>query len=67
MYNLGYFNYVLDYDDTVDPVKLILAFMAMKIRIEEVRRNHNSSLHGTKGRWFVDDIKEGIADIKDIF
>lgn len=60
-------NYVLSFDDTVDPTELILAFMAIRIRSEEIRRNHTPINHGTKGRLLIDDIKDTIGDIKDIF
>ena len=61
VYSLGFFNFVMDYETTVDPVGLILAFMAIKIRAEEVKRNHQ---HGHKGSLWIEDV---IADIKDVF
>ena len=61
-YSLGFFNFVLDYDDTVDPVELLLCFMAVKIRIEEVKINHKHSGRGDS-LW----IEDVIADFKDIF
>lgn len=59
-YSLKYFHFVFDYDSSVDPVELILAFMAIKIRLEEEKVNHHNADKGT----FID---EAIADIKDIF
>ncbi len=61
VYSLGYFNFVIDYETTADPVAIILAFMAIKIRLEEVKRNHH---RGYKGRLWIDEV---IADIKDVF
>ena len=61
VYSLGYFNYVFDYEEIVDPVEIILAFMTVKIRTEEVKRNRQK---GHKGGLWIEDV---IADIKDVF
>ena len=61
VYSLGYFNFVMDYEKTVDPALLLLEFMAIKIRIEEVKINHQ---HKHKGSLWIEDV---IADIKDVF
>ena len=60
VYSLGFFNFVMDYIPTVDPVLLLLEFMAIKIRFEEVKRNHEFD---KKGLW----IDHLIADVKDVF
>lgn len=41
IYAFGYGNFALDYDESVDPVELLLSFMAIKIRAEELKVNHN--------------------------
>ncbi len=61
VYSLGFFNFVMDYEDSLDPVELILSFMAVKIRIEELRENHR---HGYKGGSMIVDM---IDDLRDIF
>ena len=61
VYNVGNSTYVMDYEKTVDPAMLLLEYMAFKIRIEEVRRNHH---HGHKGSLWIEDV---IADIRDVF
>ncbi len=61
VYSLGNCTFVIDFIETVDPVGIILAFIAIKMRREEVKRNHQ---HGYKGSLWID---EAIADIKDIF
>lgn len=66
-YSLGSRNFVLDYDDTVDPTELLLAFMAIKIRAEEVMRNHQHPRPGHKGQPVFADLRDFIDDMKDIF
>lgn len=65
-YALGHRNFVLDYDDTVDPAELILSFMAIKIRIEEVLRNHHRN-YGGRGQQPFSGLIDFIDDLKDIF
>lgn len=60
-YSLGFFNFVFDYDDTVDPAEMILTFMAIKIRIEEERYNHRKTGIGHL------EIDDAIGDLLDIF
>lgn len=61
VYGLGFSNFVMDYVDSLDPVELILTFMAVKIRLEEVKENHRYTYRNS---LLIDDI---IADLKDIF
>ena len=65
-YSLGSRNFVLDYDDTVNPAELILSFMAIKIRAEEVKRNHHHDFGG-KGQPPFAGVIDFIDDLKDIF
>lgn len=60
VYSLGFFNFVMDYEASMNPAGFILAFMAIKIRQEELHRNHHKG-HNPLG------IEEDIAYIKDIF
>lgn len=62
VYSFGNFNFVLDYDKTVDPALLLLEFMAIKIRMEEFKRNHQNA--DKKSSTWIDNV---IADIKDVF
>lgn len=62
VYSLGYSNFVMDYEKTTDPALLLLEFMAVKIRMEEIKRNHQYA-DKKSSPW----ISGVIADIKDIF
>ena len=62
-YNLGFYNYVFDYDSSADPAALIFAFIAMHMRIQEHRNNHPR--HGYKGKGPI--LEDMIGNIKDIF
>lgn len=58
-YSLGFANYVFDYDSSVDPIELILAFIAIEVRTQETHENH----HGDKGKL----LGSFTGDLKDIF
>ena len=66
VYHLGNANYALDYPESSDPAELLLAFMAIMIRSEEVKRNHSFSRQGSKSGLPLDGVKDVIAGIKDI-
>lgn len=67
VYHLGSANYALDYPDASDPAELLLAFMAIMIRSEEVKRNHSFSRQGSKSGLPLDGVRDAIAGIRDIF
>ena len=58
-YSLGFFNFVFDYDGSVDPAELILAFMAIQVRSQETQANHRGDRSKLLGSF--------TGDIKDIF
>jgi len=67
IYHLGNAVYALDYSESCDPAELLLAFMAMIIRSEEIKRNHSFSRQGSKTGLPLDGVRDVIAGIKDIF
>ena len=62
VYYFGNYNFVMDYEKTVDPALLLLEFMAIKIRMEEYKRNHENA--NKKSSTWIDNV---IAEFKDIF
>lgn len=58
-YSLGSYNFVFDYNESVDPAELLLAFMAIQVRSQETRENHRGDRHKLLGSF--------TGDIKDIF